>query len=191
MKKKMSKSFLKAGLAVFVVALFLLTTMPVNASIPETNDVNKQKLYLVDNPNEPVNDDFWVNKPSSGLFYVVRPLITRLTNVPYIKIRDWSDKPFPIPTRMLFGNGISIRSKLPVIFVLMASPLYRMTRVEFYSDGELYGSWSLGPIYFFVYYEKGFHHLEFIPEGLESETLEMDVQIGFNGFVENILPYLT
>lgn len=190
--KKRKICFLKAGVALFVGALLLLIAIPVNASIQNVNAVEEQKLKESnDNSNEPVNDDFWLSKPSSGLFYVVRPLITRFTNIPHIKMKDWNDKPFPYTTLMWIGNGIGIRPRMPLLIVLFGSPMYRMTGVSLYSDGELYSSWPLGPIYMFAYYEKGFHHLEFVPEGLESETLEIDVQIGFNGFFKNILPYLT
>lgn len=184
MNKKIGKSFLKAGVAVFISALFLLTTVPVTASEKHLNTVSYHS-------NEPINDDFWHSIPSSGLIHIGYPLIAKIFyDSPYIpkNVVDWSDKPFPRPTLMWIGNGIGIRPNLPIAFVLMGT---ERTKVELYSDGELYATWPLGPMYIFAYYEKGFHHLKFVPEGFEEDTLEIDVQIGLNGFFENILPYLT
>ena len=187
MKKIIGKSFLKAGVAIFISALFLLTTVPVTASEKQLNAVSYHS-------NEPINDGFWHSPshlPSSGLIYVGFPLIAKIFfDSPYIPMRvDWSDKPFPRPTLMWLGSGIGVRPGMPIHFILMGEP---SEDVEFYSDGELYATLhGINFIYAVTYDQKGFHHLKFVPVGYESDTLEIDVQIGLNGFSENILPYLT
>ena len=42
----------------------------------------------------------------------------------------------------------------------------------------------------FFYQKKGFHHLRFVPDGYESAAVFVGIQVGFQGFAENILPYL-
>jgi len=190
--KNKNRIFLKAGVTVFIVIFFLLTSIPVNASTP---DISSMISYVVnDNSNEPLDDGFWRDVPSSGLIYVGFPLFVKILGgggyYP-ISIADWSSKPFHRPTIMWIGSGIGLLPGLPV-FMLLRIEDHGFIKIDLYSDGEFYTTLTginfLVPV---VYNQKGFHHLKFVPEGFESETLEIDVQIGFNGFVENILPYLT
>jgi len=191
--KKRNNVILKAGISIFVVVLFLLMAVPANASVQKISSEDKQKLVVKnDNSNEPLNDDFWKFTPSSGLFYAGFPLIARiLHNAPYYPIQmvDWSDKTFPRPTLVWLGSGIGVRPTMPIAFILMGEPF---GDVELYSDGELYATIrGMNAMYIVVYQQKGFHHLKFVPVGFESDTLEIDIQVGFNGFIKNILPYLT
>ena len=187
--RKDSKKILKAGITLLIVSIFVLCAIPVSAITS-----SEQQLFFSMNKNvETVGESVWRSVPESGLIYLGFPLLAKLTDNPYlaIKVSDWTDKPFPYTTLMWFGNGIGFRPSLPVVFILLGDP-YAFHTVEIYSDGELYStSISLNGLVPIVYYEKGFHHLEIVPEGYENDTLEIDVQIGLHGFVQNILPYLS
>ena len=97
---------------------------------------------------------------------------------------------------MYIGCGIGFRPNMYVAVIVFARTPGNPGKVNVYSDGEYYDTiypefW--GPIssrrYVLFYYEKGFHSLTFIA-GDNSSKLDIDVQIGFNGFFRNILPYL-
>jgi len=190
---KKNKMYIKTFVAVFMVSLFLLAALPANAFNQEINNLEHQTATI--DSKQPLSNDFWRSVPSSGLIYTGFPLIARIFfDSPYypIKMVDWSNKPFPRPTLMWIGSGIGIRPGLPIFFLLLGEMIPGITYIDLYSDGEFYakltGINGLIPV---AYYEKGFHNLLFVPEEFENETLEIDVQIGLNGFVENILPYLT
>lgn len=192
---KKNKIYIRTFVAIFVVSLFLLAAVPTNALDQEKKSTEYQTVTINDNSEHPLSDDFWRGVPSSGLIYTGFPLIAKIFfDSPYypIKMVDWSNKPFPRPTLMWIGSGIGIRPGLPIAFLLLAEMIPGITYIDLYSDGEFYakltGINGLIPV---AYYEKGFHNLKFVPEEFENETLEIDIQIGLNGFVENILPYLT
>ncbi len=198
--KKINKKSVKAGVAVFIVALFLLTIIPVNASV-QTGLLTQQQLVLKTNSNlnEPVGDEPPLINPGSALLYIVPPLLAHKTGVPYRLVRDWSGKSFPNSTLMWIGSGISIRPRIGIQYVVISRLPDPPEIVELYSDGELYATLagiSIPPInpiftlYPLLYKEKGFHHLKFVPDGNESACLEIDFQVGFNGFLKNILPHL-
>jgi len=188
MKRKIETIFVKAGIAVLIAALFFFSSVPVVASENYLNVVHTIE-------NVPREDSFWRSTPSSGVIYVGCPLIAKICyQSPYIPMRlvDWNDKPFPRPTLMWMGNGIGLRPALPIVIILMGSSEHPFTKVDLYSDGIFYTTLpGMNSIYLISYSEKGFHHLKLVPEGFESDTLEIDVQIGLNGFFQNILPYLT
>ena len=137
----------------------------------------------------------------SGLYCIMPPLYYMLNYGSYnasglIKIRDWRYKPFTYPTSMIIGSGVGYKpnvvAMIPVFTNIINPDLPFKVRV--FSDGEYYD--TLEPmsildfnIYVLLYDEKGFHHLEFIADD-NSSSAEMDIQVGFDGFKENILPYL-
>jgi len=138
--------------------------------------------------------------PKSGLYNFIPPIIN------YFKygifrssteiLRDWSDKSFTNTTLMIIGSGIGFRPNLNcTIWIYSHVPC--PGKVHVYLDGEfydtIYAHWPGGPmsrrVYDLHYYEKGFHRLTFIA-GDNSSSVNMDVLVGFKGFLTNILPYL-
>jgi len=136
----------------------------------------------------------------SGLYMVFPPLFIQQGWAPwYYMLREWSSKPFPNTTLMFIGSGVSIRPLVPVIFYLVSLAQPAPHTVQVYSDGTSYASlfgisipilYPKFTLYLFSYQQKGFHHLRFVPDGNESAAVIMDIQVGFQGFVQHILPYL-
>lgn len=135
------------------------------------------------------NNDTPFETPTSTLRYVLPPIITKITASPYIlsyPVKIWDDNPFPYPTLMYFGSFVGFRSNIHVTLWVSAHEFGAPDEVDVYSDDEYYDTVTgvkLGPISF-VYYPvnysgKGFHHMKFVPDGNESASLEIDVQIGF------------
>ena len=98
---------------------------------------------------------------------------------------------------MIIGGGIGFRPYLNSTIRIVSHYPGNPGSVDVYSDGvfydTIYAKWVGGPmsrrVYDLYYYEKGFHRLTFIACD-NSSRLDVDVQIGFNGFFTNILPYL-
>lgn len=194
MRKKFGKSFLKAGVILGIAALLLSTIVPVNASVNKMPSIAQQSFLET---NSCLDNESLLVCPSSGLYYVVPPLMARITNIPFRQVRDWNAKSFPHATLMFFGSCISIRPRMGVSYFLLSQSPTPPESVEVFSDNETYATltgFKLGPIsltiYPFYYTEKGFHHLKFVPDGNESACIEIDFQVGFNGFFRNILPHL-
>ena len=149
---------------------------------------------------EPVNPlNFRLEFPTSGLYYYISPFMNRIKHcIPfadYELLKSWSSKPFTNQTAMFIGGSISINPFYNVSVVLSAHLPDIPSKLEVYSDGEYYDTLYpefRGPIsaryYILHYYEKGFHSLSFVAEDYMS--INLDVQIGFRGFIDNILPYL-
>lgn len=198
--KKRTKVFLKKSIPVYIAAFFLLTTMPVYASIQKADSLSPQPLLATYKQSPaPIDNRSLLSNFSSALIYIVPPLIAKITGVPYRLVRNWNDKPFPHPTLMFFGSYISIRPKIGVTYYVISFSSTPPEKVEMFSDNSSYATLngiSIPPIhpietfYPFYYTEKGFHHLKFIPDGNESATVYVDFQVGFKGFTKNILPYL-
>jgi len=132
---------------------------------------------------------------TSGLYYVFPRFAEKI--LPMCLLRNWEDKPFPYPTFMFVGNGVGFRPSRDVRFAVYSRDVSPPQTVVMYCDGTYYA--TLTPVhgmiislcyYCFTFTEKGFHHLTFIPEGNESDILEIDFQVGMHGFREHILPYL-
>lgn len=138
--------------------------------------------------------------PKPGLIYITPPIINWFKYGEYLPsyewIKHWDSKPFPNLTLMYIGSGIGSRPNLYVAVIVFARTPGNPGSVNVFSDGEYYDTiypefW--GPIssrrYILFYYEKGFHSLTFIAAD-NSSRVNIDVQVGFNGFFTNILPYL-
>jgi hypothetical protein len=197
--KKRSNGFLKKGITICAVALFLLTTVSANASIQEADSVTQPLIKTYARFPAPIDNRSLLSNFSSALIYVVPLLIAKITGVPYRLVRNWNDKPFPHPTLMFFGSYISIRPKIGVTYYVLSFSSTPPEKVEMFSDNSSYATLngiSIPPsqpivtLYPFYYTEKGFHHLKFVPDGNESAAVYLDIQVGFKGFTKNILPYL-
>ena len=181
---------------IFIISLMVLLVLPTvgyAANIP-----------LISNPvsNHPTDEYVLALAFNSGLYRFTRPLMENLTDRYMFKLRDWTEKPFPVPTYMFFGG----MGKKPAPFlVIITSPNFSIPPynppdiITLYVDGQLYDSKtpipfpSQDPFFYicsFLLYEQGFHHLEFVPDNNESNTVMADSQLGFNGFFQNIFPYL-
>lgn len=134
--------------------------------------------------------------PKSTLLYVLPPIVTKMMNYPYtvcIPVKDLDDIPFPYPTEIFFGSLIGLRPNIDVTIWVSTHESVPPDKVDVYSDDEYYDTVTgvkLGPIsmvYYPVNYsEKGFHHLKFVPDGNESASLEINVQIGLKGIIGNV-----
>lgn len=136
--------------------------------------------------------------PKSSLIYIEAPFINlSLNNTNYYWVKDWSDKPFPRNTLMFIGSGVRLRPCMFVRICVYAEWPDWPTKIDVYFDGNYYDTITgehYGPIniyrYPLDYYEKGFHTLTYVPDEDNSSSDELDVQIGFRGFIKHILPYL-
>jgi hypothetical protein len=169
----------------------------INISVVKASDDND----LVEVTNERQSDistEYKLAFPTQGLWYYVSPFFNYLKNgisYGYLKIlRDWNGKSFPNTTVMLIGGGVGVIPCYNVTIVIKVQHPFP-SKIDVYSDGEYYITIYprfCGPIsvrqYIVYYYEKGFHHLLFV--GDDNTSLSLDVQIGWNGFIHNILPYL-
>jgi len=133
---------------------------------------------------------------NSGLYQITPPIINYFKYGEFLSsielLRDWSSKSFTNTTFMFIGGGIGFRPYFNVTIRLWSHYSGHPSKVHVYIDGEFYDTlypfWPGGPIsmraYDLHYYEKGFHRLRFVA-GDNS-----DVQIGYRGFRQHILPYL-
>ena len=113
--------------------------------------------------------------------------------------RNWENKQFPNTTIMFFGSICSIRPRIGIQFSIFSYSTDPPKKVEVFCDNDNKTYATLKgisipnvPITFYPFYytKKGFHHLKFIPDGNESACLDIDFQVGFKGFLNNILPYI-
>lgn len=196
--KKNIKIKIKAALAIFIVLLFLFTVVPVNATNPVISSkttipcVNTQLLYPTENNNESP-----LVFPGSSLIYVKPTIMASLTGSPYRLVRNWENKPFSNTTIMFFGCLSSIRPRMGIHFYIISYSTNPPKKVEVVCGNKSYATlrgFSIpgNPItlYPFYYSKKGFHHVKFIPDGNESASVNIDFQLGFRGFLKNILPHL-
>ncbi|UCD14643.1 MAG: hypothetical protein JSW60_04275 [Thermoplasmatales archaeon] len=196
--KKISKKSIKAGVALFTIVMFLSTVIPVNASFQTSPFMFQQASFKNDvYTTENFDNESPLVCPSSALIYVVPPIIARITGVPYRLVRDWKNKQFPNTTIMFFGSLVSIRPRTGIVYSVISYSEDPPKKVELICDNKTYAtlkgfSFPNLPItiYPFYYTKKGFHHLKFVPDGNESACLDIDFQVGFKGFLNNILPYL-
>jgi hypothetical protein len=195
MKNNYNKN-IKAIVAILIASTFLLTTISVNASFSidqfQQSEYNKKIVK-----NNQLNNDSMLICPGSELLYIFSPIAARITGKPYRLVRNWENKQFPNTTIMFFGCLSSIRPRVGIQFSIMCYSENPPEKVEIVCDNKSYAtikgfSFSQIPItyYPFYYTKKGFHHLKFIPDGNESACLDVDFQVGFKGFVKNILPHL-
>ncbi len=181
---------IKKGVVVAVILLFISVSV-----IPSTAQ-EKQDVTLL-----PLNYCSSIFPPKSGLYFVVPPIKNWLKHGIWFTaielIKEWSNKPFTNTTLMYIGSGIGFRPFMNLTIRVYSYYPGNPSRVDVYSDGEyydtIYSKWPGGPmslrVYDLFYYEKGFHRLTFI-SGDNSSILDIDVQIGFRGFIKHILPYL-
>ncbi len=191
---------LKKILALCIIVLFIgVTSAPSITQSVVTAYQEDDHVEVTTQRKSDVSTIFKLDFPSQGLYYYVSPFINNLINkIPYghVKLlRDWKNKSFSNTTAMFIGSGIGICPFLNITIQLSAMYPDLPSRLDVYSDGAYYNTiypefW--GPIsiryYELYYYEKGFHHLLFVAE--DNMSLALDVQIGFYGFIDNILPYL-
>lgn len=150
--------------------------------------------------SEPINSSPLI-PPKSGLYRFILPIINYYRHDDYFTsmeiLQDWSGKPFTNTTLMIIGGGIGFRPNLNLTIRIISHYPSNPGMVHVYLDGmfykTIYSEWAGGPmsrrVYDLHYYEKGFHRLTFIA-GDNSSSLNIDVLVGFNGFLTNILPYL-
>jgi hypothetical protein len=196
--KKNNIGTLKAILAMLIAGMFLITIIPVNASNQNISNELQLPYYqpIIDSKSLQNNESALVC-PRSALFYVVPPIAARFTGKPYKLVRNWIGKHFPNTTIMFFGSICSIRPRIGIQYNIYSNSEDPPKKVEVICDNETIATlkgisipnFSL-TYYPFYYTKKGFHHLKFIPDGNESACLNIDFQVGFNGFSKNILPYL-
>jgi hypothetical protein len=189
---------LKKILALGAILLFIGVAVAPNINFNVVKASNDNDIVEVTTQKQSdVSGHLRLGFPSQGLYYYVSPFINNLTNgifyPDYKLLRNWIVKPFPNVTAMFIGS-VGFLSFYNVTIVLEAhDPIY--SKVDVFSDGEYYNTLYpkfYGPIssrhYYLFYYEKGFHSLKFITE--DNTSLTLDVQIGWNGFINNIFPYL-
>jgi len=186
----MNQLSIKNGVVIAVILLFISVSV-----IPSTGTTDvKQDNHSFLNYSSPISP------PSSGLIYIVPPIVNWYKYREYIPtykmVENWNNKPFPNITLMYIGSGIGFRPKMNVSVIVYAMLPDNPEKVNVYSNGDYYDTIYpefFGPIslrrYKLFYNEKGFHRLTFIA-GDNSSSLDIDVQIGFRGFIKHILPYL-
>ena len=168
--------------AVCIVLLFLAIVVAPTQAIHEQDvkDAANQQLSGLSNFN--------LLNLHQGLYYMA-------PHSPYKLLRDWTNKSFPQTTLMFFGSGIGIFHFLNLSIAFVSAPDQYPSRIDVYCDGAYYTTlypefW--GPIsvrfYQLYYHEKGFHSLKFVAN--DNTTKFLDVQVGWNGFIDNILPHL-
>jgi len=177
-----------------VIVLFLLL-----AFAPSIN-ANISKSIISSISSNSMSRTSPIYPPQSGLVYIVPPIVNWFKYGEYIPkyemIENWGNKPFPHPIIMFIGSGIGFRPYMNVTIMVSAQRPNHPSEVDVYSDGKYYDTIyprHLGPIsiayYKLFYYEKGFHTLMFIASD-NSSSVDVDVQVGFRGFIKHILPYL-
>ena len=182
-------NLIKKGVVVAVILLF------VSVSVFPSTAQEKQDVPLLS-----LNYSSSIGPPKSGLYYVVPPIKNWLKYGIWLTdfelIKEWSNKPFTNTTLMYIGSGIGSRPRMNTSVWVYASSPGHPSKVNVFSDGEYYDTIYprfFGPIstrrYVLYYYEKGFHSLTFVT-GDNSSRLDIDVQIGFRGFIKHIFPYL-
>ncbi len=180
-------------LAVGIILLFIGVTIAASINFNTVKASTCDDLVEVTTHKQSgISTEFKLGFPTQGLYYVF-PLLIFYEDL-FKPLRDWTNKPFPNTTAMFIGGGIGICPFLNVSIVLYAYSLGYPDKLDVYSDGKYYD--TLYPkflfpsicFYFLFYYEKGFHSLKFVAE--DNTSLTLDVQIGWNGFTDNILPYL-
>ena len=139
--------------------------------------------------------------PKSGVYRFILPIINYYRYGDFFSsmevLQDWSEKSFTNTTLMVIGGGIGFRPNLNLTIRIVSHYPGNPGKVHAYLDGvfykTIYPKWVPGPmsrrVYDLHYYEKGFHRLTFIA-GDNSSSVNMDVLVGFRGFLTNILPYL-
>jgi len=197
MKKKSKRTF-KATVSIFIVGIFLLTIIPVNTSIQISSREFQPSYYqstIIMNKIQ--NNESLLVCPSSALIYLVPTVVARLTGKPYILLRNWEGKQFPNTTIMFIGRICSIRPLIGIQYSIFSYSMNPPKKVEVVCDNKTYATlkgFSIPNVpityYPFYYTKKGFHHLKFVPDGNESACINIDFQVGFKGFLNNILPYI-
>ena len=197
--KEKYKCFRKKAMVVGIVMLFFCMLVPLSASANNVDSV-LLKPQLITSKISGLSSDVPLMGPGSGLFIIFPPLLARKGRLPSVSmIRDWSKKSFPNTTLMFIGSGVGMRPLVPVGFLLLSRADPAPKKVHVYTDGTSFAVLSgisfpfLHPqitLYGFSYSKKGFHHLRFVPDNNESAALFIDIQVGFQGFTKNILPYL-
>ena len=197
MKKKSNRTF-KAILTISIVGMFLLTIIPVNTSFQITSNELQTYYHQSTTVSKKIqNNESPLVCPSSALIYIVPTVMARLSGKPYRLVRNWENKEFPNTTIMFFGSICSLRPRIGIQFSVFSLSTDPPKKVEVVCDNKTYAtlkgiSIPNFPITFYPFYytKKGFHHLKFIPDGNESACLNIDFQVGFQGFSNNILPYI-
>jgi len=199
--KKKQIIFRKKAVVVGIVMLFFFVLLPLNTTAQDISTEMSDPLLSVSmKSNARETSESPLLCPGSGLYLAFPPFLVKRGWAPwYTQVRDWSNKPFPNETLMFIGSGVGFRPQVPVIFILLSFADPAPETVQVYLDGDEYVSLkgiSIPPIhptftlYAFSCTKKGFHHLKFVPDDNESAALSRDLQVGFRGFTENILPYL-
>jgi len=191
---------MKKTLVIGVILLFIGVTIApsINQSVVKASQDDDLEKVTTQKQKD-ISTEFKLESPDQGLYYYVSPFFNNLKNgIPYSYsklLRDWKDKTFLNTTAMFIGGGVGIIPFYNVSIVLSGMYPDLPGKLDVYSDGVYYGTlypefW--GPIsarfYHLFYYEKGFHSLKFVAE--DNTSLTLDVQIGWNGFINNIFPYL-
>jgi len=190
----MKDYWLKKGLVVSVILLFIGVAIApsINFTVVKASSDN-DLVEVTTQKQSGVSTKFKLEFPGQGLYGVFPRRI--LNYVLYELLKDWNNKPFPNITAMFIGGGVGVLPFLNISIVLSGMYPELPGKLDVYSDGKYYDTlypefW--GPIsarfYQLFYYEKGFHSLKFVAE--DNTSLNLDVQIGWNGFLNNIFPYL-
>lgn len=184
---------MKKILVIGIILLFIgVAVAPcINQSVVKASQ-DDDLVEVTTHKQSGISTEFKLGFPTQGLYYVF-PLLIFYEDL-FKPLRDWTNKPFPNTTAMFIGGGIGICPFLNVSIVLYAYSPGNPDKLDVYSDGKYYDTlypkfWVIDIcIYLLFYYEKGFHSLKFVAE--DNTSLTFDVQIGWNGFIHNILPYL-
>ena len=184
---------MKKILVVGIIVLFIgVTAAPTINAYRDEEFLDSEIVEITTSVYNNMGASSLINIPESSLIYIEAPLNLSMNHTYYHWIKSWSDKPFPRNTLMFIGSCVGFRPRMFVrIFVFSHCPC--PSKIDVYSDGEYYDTiypefW--GPIssrrYPLDYYEKGFHTLTYVVGKDISSSLELDVQVGFNGFLFNI-----
>jgi len=153
------------------------------------------------NYSSTTNDCLLLLYPYPGLYWRTSKFFSDITDRYYIPLAFWARKQFPNSTFMFIGHTNLVNG-----FVIIAlneynpavAPKTYPEKIDLYIDGKLNftaypkpfgGSSPMFYQYGFPFLVHGFHHFSFEPKNF-SYNINIDVQVGWNGFFTHILPYL-
>jgi hypothetical protein len=187
-----------AGVLTCLVLIPIVLTGTVSGDQQATDD-----LILLADPVDQVsyNRDMELTCLCPALYYVKPRLSSFISGSYYTRILDWRNKSFPCCTCMFIGDFIGSRPFCGVKFMVLSLSSDPPKKIDLYSDDALYDTQypvqfppkpyePICYLYRFTYKNKGFHHIELLPDNCTGQCIEMDFQIGLKGFTQNILPYL-